>query len=714
VLKHLSRVHPRDERGAMMIVFAVMLPVILLISILSVDVGNWFVHKKRLQTLVDAAAFAGGNEFSGCFQDATVTNTRIADEALKFAGDINRQPLTQNVQEQEAKPAGDVHIVLNSKEFWDGNLNPRAPGANGYGLDNTWVSPYSQSDASKPCSTSALDVKATDEKVPLLFGFIPVAASPHAYARVEIRKVLDITGLLPFAVPEIAPAKVAALVVNEDVAATDSNSIRGAAWLNNNTPPPPPDLSQWEVWHGDLTGVNLNGNENFGVIILTSRDPAASLNGSLSTVCGQNPAQVNCYGKPAGSQSGISFIHAYSVASPGGVNPPAVRQVELFGACGGDLSAPYFNLTADNGGGSCTLSMQAKIDFGVTGDPRGYPTCAVVTAPGGPMSWSAGGLGGTLGTWTGSVTIAADSGRNVVNLGWQTDKGGGDCGGPKNSGTLPRVAVPYAARPLTTPAASGPVEYLWVSNNDPCCPGAANSINGQSNVSLHVTVGFTPQLQDANPLDPPIALRYASVSGSQNQAVDCDKNINFKDEIVNGCQNPYRPNLRNGDCSNYNSGNLPRTPIAPLPGDDCVITETGDKTGPIRQAMDERFGFNGGATCKTLNYWPNPTGQPPNPNNPSGTFPDLNTDKRVVTLFITDENSFGGSGNNIYPIRRFASFYITAADGLGCPGDYPVDPGPKNVWGHWITYVTPDPNATPSDELCDFDEAGTCIAVLVE
>ena len=681
----------------MIVIFGVLLPLILLCGVIVVDVGNWFVHQKRGQTLVDAAALAGGNEFSGCFQDATLTNQRITTTALNYAGDQARDAATRNVQEQTP---GRTRIVLNSNRYWDKGTDTAGTTA----LDNTEATP------GDPCARRALDVKATDDVTPLLFGFIPVASSPHAHARVEIRKVFDISGLLPFAVPEVAPAKVAALVVNEDVAATDPNSIRGAAWLNNNMPPAPPDLSQWDVWHGDLAGVNLNGNENFGVIIMTSRDPAASLTGSLSAVCSQNPVQVNCYGKPFGSQSGISFIHAYSDSSSGGVNPPAVRQVQLFGGCGGDLSAPYFNLTADSGGGSCTLSMQAKLDFGVSGDPTGMPTCAKVAG----MTWSAGGLGGALGTWSGSVTINPDSGRNVVSLDWESvSKNGSNCTATKNSGTLPRVAVPYAARPITTPASSGPVEYLWVANN--LSPfGPANSINGTSSASLHVTVGLSPQLQDANLVDPPIALRYASISGSQNQAVDCDKNVNFKDEIVNGCQNPYRSNLRNGDCSNYNTGNLPRTPIAPLPGDDCLTVETGDKSGQIRQAMDERFGHNGGATCKTLNYWPNPAGQPPNPNNPSGQLPNLDTDKRVVTLFITDENSFGGSGSDIYPIRRFASFYITAADGLNCPGDYPADPGNKNVWGHWITYVTPDPNATPSDELCAFDEAGTCIAVLVE
>ena len=36
--------------------------------------------------------------------------------------------------------------------------------------------------------------------------------------------------------------------------------------------------------------------------------------------------------------------------------------------------------------------------------------------------------------------------------------------------------------------------------------------------------------------------RLANPSGSQNQAIDCDKNINYADEITNGCQTTYRVN----------------------------------------------------------------------------------------------------------------------------------------------------------------------------
>jgi hypothetical protein len=658
------------ERGQVVVIFALLLPVILTIGSVVVSVGDWYVHKKHLQTLVDSGAFASGQYFTGCFQDPAGTNGDIAAAALKYAGDLTRDPTTQNRQYE--RPAN-AHVVLNSTTYWGGNPYP---------ADNT---------LGLPCTVKYLDVKATDDQVPALFKWLQFAPSPKAKTRIEMHKVLGLTGLLPFAVPEVLPQRVAAVFVNED-----TGNVVGASLLNNNTPMGGPDLSAFNVWHGDVGGVNLNGNENFNVVIVSSRDPSftPATSGSLAAICNSNPAQTTCYGKPWSSTSNrVGFIHSYSDASSGGLDPPAVRQVELSGGCPEDLSSPYFNLI-----GGCSIGVSAKIDFGNSGDPRPYPACAVVSVNGSPMSWGSV-SGDPYGRWTGAISVASGSGRNNVTINWQTDKGGGDCGGGKNNGAFTRVAAPYASN-----TNSGPVQYLTMVDNATGLP--ANSINpGGSSSTIHVTVGLAPPLSDADPLDSPILLRFGSPSGSQNQAVDCDKTVNFRDEILSNCQNPYIENDRNGNCSGYGPGNLPVPPIGPLPGDDCLITETGDKTGQIRQAMDERWGRNGGPTCQTLNHWPNAVGDP---------MPDPLTDTRFVTLFITDENSFGGSGNDIYPIRRFAGFYITAADGLNCPGDVPANPGAKNVWGHWVSYVIPSPGGIPDTELCPFTDGGVCIPLLVE
>ena len=670
----------RREGGQVVVFFALLLPVILTIGSVVVSVGDWYVHKKHLQTLADAGVFASGQEFTGCFQDPTLTNSNIAAAALRYAGDPTRDATTENRQLEDPQ---DAHVVLNSRAYW-----PNAgPATDGSGYDYTDVS--TAADAPKlgtpggPCYNAYLDVKATEDKIPLLFKWLPSSPSPKSNARIEIHKILASTGLLPVAVPEVFPDKVAALFVDEN-----SGNIVGGANLNAAAP-----VSGFNTYQGDVGGVNLGVSGNYDVVIVTSRDPSfvAPTSGTLASVCTSNPVQILCYGKPYTSLSSRVYVMwAYSGAAGGGINPPAIRQVELSGGDPSDGSAPYFNLNAGS-----SIAVSAHIDFGPAGDPRGAPICPKAWVNGNPMTWGTY-PGDPYGRWTGTFTPLSGSGRNNVTITWETDKGGG-CGGQVWSGSFGPTSAAYASNTY-----SGPVQYLTVIDN--ATGLAAGSINKTSSASLHVTVGLTPPLVESNALDPPVVLRFGSPSGSQNQALDCDKNVTFHDELLNNCQNPYIENARNGSCAGYSTGNLPKPPVGPPPGDDCIVTETGDKSGQIRQAMDERWGRNGGANCKTLNNWPN---------NPGDPMPDPLTDKRFVTIFITDESAFGASGNDIFPVRRFAGYYITAADGLNCPGDVPANPGAKNMWGHWVSYVVPETGGVPDTELCPFKSGNVCIPLLV-
>ena len=689
----------RREAGQVMVFFALLLPIVLGIGSVVVSVGNWYVHKKHLQTLVDAGAFAGGTAFNGCFQDPALANAQIKQAALEYSGDLARDPATRN---QQLAEADDVQVVLNSAQYWStsSGQDPDVPTpGSGYGHDVTLppVDAFGVPTAdgtSEPCSTRFLDVKATEDEAPLLFRWLVARPSPKSKARVEIRKVVTQVGVLPWAVPEADPVRVAVIVVNEDYPGGpgDPAAIRGSWFLTKQTTPPP-GLGALNVWSGPSTsGVGINGSDNFSVITLISRDPAASLSGSLTSICNQNPVQTRCL---AGGTltSGVSFIHAYSESTPATLQDPQIRGVPLSGGCAADLSRPYFNV---NGG--CPIVIQAKVDFGLSGiDPQPFPNCAEVTAsPGGALTWSDDGT--PTGVWTGTFTPAADSGRNVVNLTARFRNPARSNCNNRNSKTFIRVAAPYVADDQSN---SDPLQYITVEH----LGSPANSMAKDSAAMLFATVGFNPTLQVSAKTDPPILLRFASRAGAQNQALDCDKGINFREEIINGCANPYSMNQRNGSCAGYGPGNLPQIPIAPIPGDDCIITEAGDKTGQLRQAMQTRF-----ASPCTPNNWPKTATDP---------LPAVD-DPRWVVLFIADETAFqlvdDGKGNKvkIYPVRKFAGFYVTAADGMGCTGDDPATVANRDVWGHFITYVIPDPNSIPSSQLCQFDVLGTCIALLVE
>jgi hypothetical protein len=674
------------ESGQVVVLFALLIPVILAFGSLIVSGGNWYVLKRHLQTQVDAAALAGGPAFSGCSQDPVGTNTKIAQQALQYSGDTLRNVTTPyNLQLEQA---GDQRVVLNSSLYWS-----QGDVTDGSTLDNT---------LGTPCNTKFLDVKATDDRAPLLFKWLPLFPSLKSRALVEIHKVEGTNGLRPLGVPEVDPVRVAVLFINED----DPGGINAASaivgksdldfWDPTLPSPPPPELADMAAWHKDVSGVNLNGNENYSAVVVASRDPGMSLTGSLKTICTQNPTQTHCYGPGTTLQQGISFIHSYSDAGGGGTLGAKVRQVELAGGCGTVSSPyesnPYFNV--DDGTSCNAILVQAKIDFGVSGTPTGDPTCAQAFANGSAMAWSAGGIGGTLGTWTTTITPTVASGRNVINIttkGKQTGSVKIDCSQRSNGASFPRVAVPYVADDD-----SGVVQYIRLDNlKSPF--GLANSINGNGALSdIRVTVGLTPPLRDAALTDPPIPLRFWDTP-SQSQALDCANGASgWNNAMQNGCPDPYQiydQAKHVSACGNPPSGVQAADP------EDCISSKNGNfQQKGVTDLLDD--------CAATPNNWNrNGFGVPP-PQDP-----------RWMPLFILDELAFQQSGKKTYPIRRFGMFYITSVSGLNCPGDdpFPAPSGKRSMFGHFLSYVTPGFGDTiADDQLCSFTDGGLCVSGLVE
>jgi Putative Flp pilus-assembly TadE/G-like len=707
----------RDERGQVVVLFALLIPTLLALTAVVLDIGNMYVHKKHNQTLVDAAAFAGATKFVGCsfqFGNPAAANFAIKETALQYAGDTHRGPGTYNLQVQ--KP-DDVRVVLNGATFW----NP-GDGMDGE-IDDTLDPDGNPATPGDPCSTKTLDVKATDHDVPLLTGLFPFKPDAKSRARVEIHQVLEQNGMLPWAVPEVDPAAVAALFVNENngsvIAQQRLMQLEDATlpFLEWSTSPPTDPFG--------VSGVDL-ANENTGVVILISKTNATpSLSGTLSSICGQSPGLVQCYAGSGGTD-GLTFIHGWSDA-PGA---PANAQIRDFSAvsvtCGDDLSNPYFLREGD-----CDLGALAVIDFGVTGNPSrrvsagGIDAEVTLRAPGCggsgcPMTWVS--TSGTQSTWsTGSrnATLIADRGRTTFSIDWSTSTG---------SGTFPGLAHPYVGND-----ASGPVEYLKLRTADPGI-GDPNSRNtgDPALASVIVTVGLRRPFQVESPLAPGVVLRVGSPSGSQNQAFDCDKSVNFEREIENGCQTTYRENYGdwNGDgvkewrdifCADWPNGiGLPPDTLTPAPVPDCVRIETGDKIGQFRQGLDARLKT---PACAP-NNWPERLSD----------FPDFFSDydfandPRYVTLVVTDYGRFLGAGSSeAVPVKYFAGFYITGWDKVGnaapCSdneqhpwygGTYRKSLDNGDVWGHFINVTVFSSAGLSDDELCNFDEIGTCIAVLVE
>jgi hypothetical protein len=733
----------RDERGQVAVLFALFLPVLLALASVVLDVGNWYVHKKHLQTLVDSGAFAAAPKFVGCsfqFGDPAAANHAIRTVALEYAGDPSRDPATRNRQHQAPD---NVHVLLNSTRYWE----PGDPtsGTAVMGLDFTWDID-GNGGGGDPCSERSLDVKATDEDVPFLLGLLPLLPDVKARARIEVRQLVAQSGMLPWAVPEVEPAEAAALFVDEDngtvtaqrLEKRDDPNLPFDEWvtpgLDWSTTPPTDPLGSSKI---DLAF------ENTGVVILTAKvNPlpsggTLSLSGTLEQICGQEPGVVSCYAGD-GNQDGLTFIHGWN-AENGTPQVPVVRDVSVLNVNCEDLSAPYFLRTGD-----CDLGLRAVLHFGTAPgfDPE-QDAEVVFHAPGCgnngcDMDFESDGSEPGETVWSGFGARFADSfsGRSTFSIEVMTEY-------PNNvdhERTFTGVAHPYVAEPADLQgnqappgAGAGPVSYLKLSTADPGVFDAnSRATSDPPLASVIVTVGLRPPFQIQSPLEDPVVLRVASPSGSQNQAFDCDKGINFQNEIENGCATTYRENYGDWDddgdmewsdlfCADYpNGAGLPPDTFSPSPPADCVRVETGDKIGQFRHGIDLRLKT---PTCAT-NNWPDALSD----------FPDFFTnhdfinDPRYVTLVVTDYETFLGSGSSsAVPIKYFAGFYITGWDKTGsnlpCADNEPhpwYSPGYRrsldngDVWGHFINVVAFSAAGAGSDDLCNFDEVGTCIIGLVE
>ena len=79
-----------DDRGGVLVLGAVMIPLFLLLTALIVDVGNWYVHKRQLQNRADAAALAAGVQYQANFPACITSKTQediIRAAARQYAGD---------------------------------------------------------------------------------------------------------------------------------------------------------------------------------------------------------------------------------------------------------------------------------------------------------------------------------------------------------------------------------------------------------------------------------------------------------------------------------------------------------------------------------------------------------------------------------------------------------------------------------------------------
>jgi hypothetical protein len=523
------------------------------------------------------------------------------------------------------------------------------------------------SDGGPPCNTRFIDVKMTEANLPWFFG-LNVVPAINAHARVAIQSLIRARGALPVAVPDIDPTVGRVYFVNEATGATLASAPLAKVGFDS--------VSGLAVWDNSGAPASVPIDAAIGVRI--------ALGGGTSTTCGED--LVQCY--DLGSSNGILYINGWPTgASSTPPDPPTARSVTLFTNSCPD---PYFN-----SGPLCSIGVSAKVDFG-TLNLANVKVSALMNGAEKQLQYDA-----TSQAWISTsggnsfFNVSPGVGPLPVEIKWEVNQtgvsiAGNDCkatGGNQCKGTFGIRQRTFSA----APDRSGPIKSAKISESGVY---GANSFSFGSNPSLVVRIGITGNLQEAQSVsDPPVLLRVTG--GSQNQSIDCDPDLpNLRDEISQGCAPEYA--INEGQPCPATAGDLWQPQPPPWY---CVAIQTGGAIGQLEQGMRNRI-LGGASTCVSPNNW--------------ASFPDFQDgDPRIVPVFVTPFGTFNNSGNEVVPVTKFATFYVTGWFSSPCATDDPV-PDKGYVVGHFINYIYALNNGGGSGELCDLPAFGSCVAVLTD
>jgi Putative Flp pilus-assembly TadE/G-like len=696
----VSRLNTRlsDERGATFLIVAAILAALILVVALVVDVANWYVHKRHLQTQADAAALAGGAAFKlpGC------SDTEIYKAVQQYSGveDGTLAPTPYNVQVGHT-PNSNVHVLVNTRDpdgYWSDGVTANGPA---------------------PCAASKVDVKMTESSLPWFLGGALVPAI-NAHARVAFNTVSQLKGQLPIGVVDVNPQSGA--VIFYDEANPSTTYARYLRKINTGG-----GLNEWANVDPSGTAtpisVTMPASGRLGTVVAFSSDgpPASapmSISGTVTEICAR--ARVSCYNDP--SSSGLIFAHGYSTDAAPANKVPVVRGATLSTSTCPDSYA-YF--TYNDASCSATLT----IDFAST--VSDLTNVRLTATPGGNCSGGGNDSSPNSTTRTFTINIPAHAGPCPITVTWAVKRetlfgtppatcgnnfgGSNPCtgsfgvvqrvfGGDEDlSGPIRTAHLLNMGGPFGTPSCPGPLGYGPACNSFPI--GEAHS--------LAIDVQLAGAIS-TNVSDPPVLLRI--VGGSRNGTIDCNKTGNLREQLANGCDLPYRintdPNLACGTPPWATKTALLASP-QPYP---CVAIQTGGSVGQFTQGIQDRI-LNGSSSCPATgaagrNYW--------------STFPDLPStdnsygfnDPRIVYVFMVPFGSFRGSGNGILPIVSFGIFYVRGWGGNGggnddpCPGAIPNVPA-GDLAGNFITHVA-DSATAYGTEACAVGSFNPCVAVLTK
>ena len=195
----------RNERGQVIVLAAVIIPVFLLMTALVLDAGSWFAHKRQLQNRADAAALAAGDELAkrwpACITDPT-SQSVITDIAKHYggameSGGVADDPTAVNT---EVVDNSKFDIAINSTSYDAGTDDSDGGGPCFDHAANP--APEGESNIS-PAGGTWVDVKVKEKDTKSFAGTFGVdLLQNRARARVELLESSQGDQFVPLAVPK--------------------------------------------------------------------------------------------------------------------------------------------------------------------------------------------------------------------------------------------------------------------------------------------------------------------------------------------------------------------------------------------------------------------------------------------------------------------------------------------------------------------------------
>lgn len=648
----------------MLVMVAVLIVPIVLFLAFAVDVGNWWVHKRHLQTQADAGVLAAalGPWLPACDEPA------IEAAARQYASDLGTGYNPQYTN------ASNVHALINSTDYWNDGGSDFSDGG----------TPCDQLASATEDTPAFVDVKATEANLPNLFGSIPgfsFVPAINTHARIEIQGLGGETGVRPIAVRNDADYQCGQVILRQ----ANSDGSTGAQIGQ------PIELPTRTVGI-DSTGSSYTQFQNPSGAPVTMPSPAENIYAQVELGDCAGSWDAFPQNDRGNAEGGVNFINVYSLGSS---SDPIVRGVTLDnGGCAPDQ---YFTTAG------CGVTVRAVVDF--AGGGTGLVKINGTTAIG-------------SGIYTASFGVPGASGPNPYSIDVEQQTGStskGDCTAlPSNKCTF-SFGVGQQAYSATSDTSadsnSGPLILVEIGEQGVSTVGA-NSFEKGTAPTLVFTVRVGG-LQNAKPTDPPVILRYDTQSSKRTGAVDCGQGSSGRpdlaDAIVNGCPSPIYLWSPGDDMISPNDVTAP-TPI------NSVVPIPGNKNGTgVIDGLKQLVG-------NSCNYWnayrDAGTFDIDNYIKPG--------DPRLLTMVITppsDLNGTGGASVEV-PVVNLAKFYITGIDnlnpgnGAGCENEqYPGNSSKQSikraaVWGHWVKYASV--GGIGNGKACDVNGFGDCVAVLTQ